>query len=276
MTTIEDFFSFPYNKEKNAEGKYMKPKLFISHITEEKDLAKILKDDIERRFMGAIEVFVSSDGKSIAAGSEWFDTIKQGLNNSDLMLVLCSTNSVTRPWIPFELGAAWMKGINPIPICHTDMLPGQLPSPINMLQGINLSDNERFKDLVDILHERTGLKIPEESLYDFKALNEAVCRFEREYGVNAKANKALANILKSLPYLKELFQEGNMYKTLICRLPEYDFKQLKAEFDVLVLLDMLSYQEIQNNNIFIGTTGLTAGSEVQVSFILKENIKRIL
>ncbi|MDV7787785.1 toll/interleukin-1 receptor domain-containing protein, partial [Enterococcus gallinarum] len=271
MTTIEDFFSFPCNKEKNAEGKYMKPKLFISHITEEKDLAKILKDDIERRFMGAIEVFVSSDGKSIAAGSEWFDTIKQGLNNSDLMLVLCSTNSVTRPWIPFELGAAWMKGINPIPICHTDMLPEQLPSPISMLQGINLSDNERFKDLVDILHERTGLKIPEESLYDFKALNEAVCRFEREYGVNAKANKALANILKSLPYLKELFQEGNMYKTLICRLPEYDFKQLKAEFDVLVLLDMLSYPEIQNNNIFIGTTGLTAGSEVQVSFILKEN-----
>lgn len=45
--------------------------LFLSHITEEKELAAIIKSAIEEEFGGFVEVFVSSDGISIPAGSNF-------------------------------------------------------------------------------------------------------------------------------------------------------------------------------------------------------------
>lgn len=44
-----------------------------------------------------VEVFVSSDGRSISGGREWFEQIKYNLRNSDLMIVLCSEKSVKSP-----------------------------------------------------------------------------------------------------------------------------------------------------------------------------------
>lgn len=46
-----------------------KPILFISHISEEKEAASLLKDFFEHAFLGAIEVFVSSNEKSITYGA---------------------------------------------------------------------------------------------------------------------------------------------------------------------------------------------------------------
>ena len=46
-----------------------KPKLFISHISEEEELASILKEHLLDDFLGVVDVFVSSDGGSIAAGA---------------------------------------------------------------------------------------------------------------------------------------------------------------------------------------------------------------
>jgi hypothetical protein len=45
-----------------------KPLVFISHITEEKDIAGALKVLVESAFLGMIEVFVSSDPTSIRLG----------------------------------------------------------------------------------------------------------------------------------------------------------------------------------------------------------------
>lgn len=49
--------------------------IFLSHITEEKELAKIIKDAIEDEFSGFVEVFVSSDGNTIKAGQNFLNVI---------------------------------------------------------------------------------------------------------------------------------------------------------------------------------------------------------
>jgi len=88
-----------------------KPTIFISHISEEKELATILKKHLENDFLELIEVFVSSDTESIFAGSNWLDSISSALRDACTELVLCSKASVNRPWINFEAGAGWMKKI---------------------------------------------------------------------------------------------------------------------------------------------------------------------
>lgn len=56
-------------------------KLFVSHIHEEKKLAVLIKKAIEEEFSGFVEVFVSSDGNSIPAGSHFLNRIEDSLVN---------------------------------------------------------------------------------------------------------------------------------------------------------------------------------------------------
>lgn len=56
-----------------------KPKVFISHITEERQLAEIIKTQISKDFLGMLDVFVSSDQVSIAVGSKWLSEIDEAL-----------------------------------------------------------------------------------------------------------------------------------------------------------------------------------------------------
>lgn len=98
-----------------------KPIVFISHITEEKEMALELKSLIEESFLGMISVFVSSDENSISSGSKWLDNITSALGNCAIELILCSPNSVKRQWINFEAGAGWVREIPVIPLCHSGM-----------------------------------------------------------------------------------------------------------------------------------------------------------
>src|ERR1700722_15407363 len=101
----------------------MKKRLFISHISEERSIAEQLKTALVRDFLGLLDVFVSSDTESIAAGAEWLRSIEKALHDCAVFVVLCSPESVRRPWINFEAGAAWMRDIPLIPVCHAGLLP---------------------------------------------------------------------------------------------------------------------------------------------------------
>ena len=112
-----------------------KPYVFISHISQEAQLAELFKSQIAQDFLGMIEVFVSSDGESISVGSKWLNDMDAALKNAKVELIICSEDSVKRPWINFEAGAGWVKGIPIVPVCHTGLRPVDLPIPLNMLQG---------------------------------------------------------------------------------------------------------------------------------------------
>jgi hypothetical protein len=74
-------------------------KVFLSHLTLERTLAETLENAIDRDFIGLVKFFVSSDTTSIPVGEKWARKMIEGLAESDLHMVLCSTESVRRPWI---------------------------------------------------------------------------------------------------------------------------------------------------------------------------------
>jgi hypothetical protein len=70
---------------------------FISHISEDKKLGGRIKTALTRDFLGLLDVFLSSDTQSIAAGEEWLESIEQALRESALFMVLCSPEAIRRP-----------------------------------------------------------------------------------------------------------------------------------------------------------------------------------
>lgn len=131
-----------------------KPIVFISHITEEAELAKAVQSSIRRDFLNLIDVFVSSDRSSM--GNKWLDDLSNALEKTGLMIVLCSPFSVGRPWINFEAGAGWVRGIPVIPVCHTGLKPSSLPVPLNLLSGIEGSVAQEWPPVYKRLAQRLG------------------------------------------------------------------------------------------------------------------------
>jgi hypothetical protein len=141
----------------------MATSVFISHITEEAGTAERLKEVLRRDFLGLLSVFVSSDTESIAAGEEWLRSIDSALRESSVLLILCSRTSILRPWINFEAGAAWMRAIPLVPLCHQGLEPRDLPMPLSLRQGIALNDPDGLRRLYGRIAEVLGCEVPQVS-----------------------------------------------------------------------------------------------------------------
>lgn len=122
-------------------------KVFISHITEEACVALVLKEYIEARFLDQISVFASSNVYDLTPGDKWLRKIETAIKEADLMLIIYSPASLTRPWINFEAGCGWIKEIEMIPICHSGQHKDQLPFPFSGLQSLQLEDG-RFPEVL--------------------------------------------------------------------------------------------------------------------------------
>ena len=109
--------------------------VFVSVIDEEAGLASVLKDWIGTAFLGHVEVFVST--VDISSGEQWFQRLEKELTGAQVLLVICSPGSVQMPWINFETGACYIKGIPVIPICHSGIAPDRLPIPLVFFQALD-------------------------------------------------------------------------------------------------------------------------------------------
>lgn len=137
-----------------------KIKVFLSHIHEEEDVAQYLKDQIERCFLETIDVFVAGDYRSIEAGADWFNRIVEGIKDSQVVFVLVSSESASRPFINFEAGGAWLRDKKVIPLCHNGMIPESLPEPMRRLQAIDLSKPDKVESLFSQLAGIANIGIP--------------------------------------------------------------------------------------------------------------------
>ena len=94
------------------------------------------------------------------------------------MLVLCSKASLNRPWVNFEIGAAWLRKIPIIRMCHSGIGPHELPIPLSLLQGVRASDEAGLERLYQHVAELLACKAPQANLSGLRAEIEA---FERVY-----------------------------------------------------------------------------------------------
>jgi len=145
----------------------MATQIFISHITEEARAAAKLKLRMAEDFLGQLTVFLSSDTESIATGDEWFSSLSKALRNSSIFIVLCSPISITRPWVNFEAGAAWMREIPVIPVCFGGLRPRDLPMPLSARQGLELNDAQGLQRLYARIAQTLGFQPP---VRDYDAL----------------------------------------------------------------------------------------------------------
>lgn len=162
--------------------------VFISHITEERDIAQALKKLVESSFLGLIEVFVSSDANSIKLGRKWLENVTTALRCCNVEIVIASPTSVKRPWVNFEAGAGWVRDIPVIPLCHSGMTPSSLPTPLSELQAALATDKNELDRLVPVLAEAIGSSEP---AIDWSPFMEAVTKYEATYQAQSEQIKAL-------------------------------------------------------------------------------------
>jgi hypothetical protein len=155
-----------------------KLRVFLSHLTVEAKLADIISRHFSRDFIGLIHVFASSDSTSVPVGSKWLTEIVDALGEADVHMILCSAESVNRPWINFEAGAARLRGIPIIPICHTGFTPARLPVPLSESEGIEAASPEELRSLYKTIADMLGADVPD---IDFLAFAAEIAGFEAEY-----------------------------------------------------------------------------------------------
>jgi hypothetical protein len=134
--------------------------VFISFIHLESNYADCVSAFLSGIFGDQIKVFQSSDRKAIYAGEEWMKKIFDALQNTKVLISMMSPESVTRPWINFEAGAAWMRGTPVIPICFNGLTIADLPKPYSSLQAVEVEDPEQCYYLADSIAHHLGLPQP--------------------------------------------------------------------------------------------------------------------
>lgn len=131
----------------------MKPTIFFSHSSKDKESLIVLKDLIEEKTGGTINIFMSSDGQSIPFGSNWMYKIEEGLRDAKIMFVFVTPKSIDTGWIYFEAGYAYSKGIEVIPIgINVDI--GSIKPPISLLQGFNMISAESINNIIHIINKK--------------------------------------------------------------------------------------------------------------------------
>lgn len=183
--------------------------IFISHISRETSLARALKERLVADFLGLPDVFVSSDRTTIEAGEKWLDEIETALKAADLVMVMASRESVGRPWVNFEAGAVWLRGIPLIPICHSGMVPASLPAPLSLLQGALITDPEGLQKIYDAVAKRLGVATP---AVDFKAMGQ-------QFAVLVKQLESVATGIETVPDPRILCIANEQYSQ-----PQYQFQ----------------------------------------------------
>lgn len=200
---------------------------FISHASGESELAKLLKDRIESDFLGVIDVFVSSDGTSLVAGTQWLEDVKLRLRDADFYIVLCSQHSVDRPWINIELGAALTRDKPVIPLCHTDLLARQfVRRPLSDYEAFDASNPDGLKSLYEALRRSLASRMPD---VDFAEMAHAVHQFEITY----KAQKKLIEAASATP-AREATARTLQHPSVLCVSSE-QFRETVREDLTLIL-----------------------------------------
>lgn len=150
----------------------IKPKIFFSHSSLDKEYISYLKQSILEKTSNTVDIFQSSDGESIPFGNNWVHKVEESLNESKIMFVFISNKSINSNWIYFESGFAYSKGIKIIPIGISGVDVAMLKPPLNLLQGFNITGSDGLNNIITVLNREFKSSFPEGfTEIDFNNLN---------------------------------------------------------------------------------------------------------
>ena len=102
--------------------------IFLSHASADGALAEALARHIEECGTG-ITTFCASRAGDIPADAEWLPSVQKALLDADAYVILLTVNSVLRPWVNFETGAAWFSGKKYILVKAGGLTRAEIPLP---------------------------------------------------------------------------------------------------------------------------------------------------
>jgi len=111
-------------------------------------------------------------------GQKWLDNCSDALQRCVVEIVVSSQASVAKPWINFEAGAGWIRGIPVIPLCHSGLSPAHLPIPLSLLQAAKATDGAGLGQVFSELAKTIDVKPP---VVDFTEFINKVTAFEATY-----------------------------------------------------------------------------------------------
>lgn len=128
------------------------PDCFISYTSEDEELAKAIKEYLQKQ---GVSVFLAS--VSIQPGDDWTNVIKINLQNSPWILFLASHEACTSPYVNQELGGALFGQTQKrlVPVVW-NMPPENLPGWVDQKQALDLRglDPESVARQLDHIAER--------------------------------------------------------------------------------------------------------------------------
>lgn len=213
--------------------------VFISHIAQEKDIALSLQKFLKKIYVGSFNIFVSSDGNSIELGDSWQNVVFNTIQTCDLMIVLCSPVSTSRPWIPFEAGAGWSRHIPVIPVCHSGLTPGELPLPLSTLQGCVLSEEKSIQQILVRISKLFELEIPDldsrtfiESIKDMeKEVKESKIRHDHLFAYNYIKRRISIILYSIFQSTVDVVDENNIDFIEYMREGKFDYHKIYNSFN---------------------------------------------
>jgi hypothetical protein len=124
-----------------AEDEDTPPRVFITHSSVDRTLAeRIVKAvrlgvDVQRN-----RIFCSSiDGYGIDVGHDFLQQIHDQLQNTHLVVPLITPAYLDSLFCQWELGAAWVRGVDMFPILVDPVAPEQLQGPLQQRQVARLT-----------------------------------------------------------------------------------------------------------------------------------------
>lgn len=240
--------------------------IFLSHIHEESELALLIQEAIKEEFSGFVEVFVSSDGTSIPAGSNFLKRIEGGLVECIGAIYLISPASVKRNWINFELGAVWIRNIMnlrdgndeipALPICHSGLAPNGLPAPLNNLNGITANQASQLEFAFRTLQTAVGGK--GQLRTNFDELAAKIIEFESAYTITDKI-KSIERLLGGRFSLgKSILLSNGNYCIELGLLSKEKYEQVKSliptplRSDLILSMDGCGLHTRDNGDAVLG------------------------
>ena len=146
----------------------MTHRIFISHAAIDTQLATLVADLI-RRCDPAAQVFVASRPGDIAAGQEWHAAIQAELRAATAYVVILTPSSVSRPWVWFETGAAWMSYKLLVPVLSGGLSREEVPSPADLRQLFTLEDPDQLGAILASLDLAASIEDLTVAVQAFKA-----------------------------------------------------------------------------------------------------------
>lgn len=144
-----------------AKEKKKARKIFISWSKESaqkvaKGLKKVIEDEI---FPGTgLQCFVSKF--DIAAGTDWYPTIKDEIKTCDLGILCITNENVAAPWIFYEAGGMAAREVPTIPLLIGCEIRALGDSPLQGKQCVDFLDKTEFVKMIEDINARLGELLP--------------------------------------------------------------------------------------------------------------------